>query len=107
VAGLLGALYWVTRIPGDEATARLTALSAESYVEVRSVSNRKFLGLRIGGSGRMNVIRSPHTCRHTFQLCRRANWDQGGRPTAAPGLRRVLALLVWLNKRPWRLYTAA
>ncbi|CAM9645231.1 unnamed protein product, partial [Ectocarpus sp. 13 AM-2016] len=33
--------------------------------------------------------------------------DQGGRPTAAPGLRRVLALLVWLNKRPWRTYTAA
>ncbi|CAM9331051.1 unnamed protein product, partial [Ectocarpus sp. 12 AP-2014] len=31
--------------------------------------------------------------------------DQGGRPTAAPGLQRALALLVSLNKRPWGLYT--
>ncbi|CAM9520651.1 unnamed protein product, partial [Ectocarpus sp. 13 AM-2016] len=31
--------------------------------------------------------------------------NQGGRPTAAPGLQRALAFLVSLNKRPWGLYT--
>ncbi|CAN0457801.1 unnamed protein product, partial [Ectocarpus fasciculatus] len=37
---------------------------------------------------------------------RRANRDQGENPAAAPGLHRVLALAIWLNKRPWRLYTS-
>ncbi|CAB1112776.1 unnamed protein product [Ectocarpus sp. CCAP 1310/34] len=56
----------------------------------------------------MNVIHSTDTYRHSsyVQLCRRANRDQEGRPTAAPGLQRALVVLKALNKRPWPLNTS-
>ncbi|CAM9617543.1 unnamed protein product [Ectocarpus sp. 4 AP-2014] len=75
---------------------------------------------RIDGSARSYQadIQSGHTLHSTgastaegteecLVLQEQLQRDQGGRPTAAPGLQRVLALLVWLIKRPWGMYTSS